>query len=37
MLGTGIATRRIHSGQTITVDGSAGVVEMINGMVQGRS
>jgi rifampicin phosphotransferase len=28
VLGTGVATRRIHSGQTITVDGSAGVVEL---------
>jgi phosphohistidine swiveling domain-containing protein len=26
VLGTGVATRRIHSGQTITVDGSAGTV-----------
>ena len=26
VLGTGIATRRIHSGQNITVDGSAGTV-----------
>ncbi len=26
VLGTGVATKRIHSGQTITVDGGAGVV-----------
>lgn len=26
VLGTGVATRRIHTGQTITVDGSAGTV-----------
>jgi pyruvate,water dikinase len=26
VLGTGVATRRIHSGQTITVDGNAGTV-----------
>jgi phosphohistidine swiveling domain-containing protein len=26
VLGTGVATRRIHSGQTLTVDGSAGLV-----------
>jgi pyruvate,water dikinase len=26
VLGTGVATRRIHSGQTLTVDGSQGVV-----------
>ena len=26
VLGTGVATRRIHSGEVITVDGSAGVV-----------
>ena len=31
VLGTGVATRRIHSGQTITVDGSEGVVTMVNG------
>jgi phosphohistidine swiveling domain-containing protein len=30
-LGTGIATRRITSGQTITVDGSAGLVVIENG------
>jgi phosphohistidine swiveling domain-containing protein len=28
VLGTGVATRRIQSGQTITVDGSAGVVTL---------
>ncbi|MBN2007165.1 MAG: phosphoenolpyruvate synthase [Anaerolineae bacterium] len=28
VLGTGSATRRIHTGQTITVDGSAGVVKL---------
>jgi pyruvate,water dikinase len=28
VLGTGVATRRIHSGQTITVDGSAGLVTL---------
>ena len=26
VLGTGVATQRIRSGQTITVDGSAGIV-----------
>jgi pyruvate,water dikinase len=31
VLGTGVATRRIHSGQTITVDGSAGVVTLAQG------
>ncbi len=31
VLGTGVATRRIHSGQTITVDGSAGVVALVEG------
>jgi pyruvate,water dikinase len=31
VLGTGIATRRIKSGQTITVDGSAGTVKLPNG------
>jgi rifampicin phosphotransferase len=30
VLGTGVATRRIHSGQTITVDGSAGVVTLVD-------
>ncbi len=29
VLGTGIATRRIHHGQRITVDGSAGVVTLL--------
>jgi phosphohistidine swiveling domain-containing protein len=28
VMGTGVATRRIHSGQTITVDGSAGIVTL---------
>ena len=28
VLGTGVATRRIQSGQMITVDGSAGVVNL---------
>jgi rifampicin phosphotransferase len=28
VLGTGVATRRIHSGQTITVDGGAGLVHL---------
>ena len=28
VLGTGVATRRIHSGQTISVDGSAGTVTL---------
>jgi pyruvate,water dikinase len=28
VLGTGVATRRIQSGQTITVDGGAGTVEL---------
>jgi pyruvate,water dikinase len=28
VMGTGIATRRIHTGQTITVDGSAGKVTL---------
>ncbi|MGD9405630.1 MAG: PEP/pyruvate-binding domain-containing protein [Anaerolineae bacterium] len=31
VLGTGVATRRIHSGQTITVDGSTGVVTLDQG------
>jgi phosphohistidine swiveling domain-containing protein len=29
VLGTGVATRRIHSGQRVTVDGSAGVVTLL--------
>jgi phosphoenolpyruvate-protein kinase (PTS system EI component) len=29
VLGTGAATRRIRSGQTITVDGGAGVVTLL--------
>jgi rifampicin phosphotransferase len=28
VMGTGVATKRIHSGQTITVDGSAGEVTL---------
>jgi phosphohistidine swiveling domain-containing protein len=28
VLGTGVATRRIQDGQTITVDGGAGVVRV---------
>jgi pyruvate,water dikinase len=31
VLGTGIATKSIHSGQTITVDGSSGTVTITNG------
>jgi phosphohistidine swiveling domain-containing protein len=31
VMGTGIATRRIHSGQTITVDGGAGTVTLLKG------
>jgi phosphoenolpyruvate synthase/pyruvate phosphate dikinase len=31
VLGTGIATRRIQSGQMITVDGSAGAVTLVEG------
>ena len=31
VMATGLATRRIHSGQLITVDGSAGVVVLSNG------
>ena len=30
VLGTGIATRRIRNGQTVTVDGSAGIVSLKN-------
>lgn len=30
VLGTGVATRRIRSGQCLTVDGSAGVVTLLN-------
>jgi pyruvate,water dikinase len=29
VLGTGVATRRIRNGQTITVDGSAGTVTIL--------
>ena len=28
VLGTGVATTHIHSGQVITVDGSAGIVKL---------
>jgi pyruvate,water dikinase len=28
VLGTGVATRRIHSGQVITVDGTTGLVTL---------
>ncbi len=35
VLGTGVASRRIHSGQTITVDGSAGLV-ILKGADGGR-
>jgi len=31
VMGTGVATRRIHSGQIITVDGGAGVVTLVEG------
>jgi pyruvate,water dikinase len=31
VLGTGVATRRIQSGQMIAVDGSAGVVTLVEG------
>jgi len=31
VLGTGVATRRIRSGQTVTVDGDAGVVILLGG------
>jgi phosphoenolpyruvate synthase/pyruvate phosphate dikinase len=31
VMGTGVATRRIHSGQTITVDGEAGTVTLFEG------
>lgn len=31
VLGTGVATKRIHSGQIITVDGAAGAVLLTNG------
>jgi phosphohistidine swiveling domain-containing protein len=31
VLGTGVATRRIQSGQMITVDGSAGVITLVEG------
>jgi len=31
VLGTGVATRRIHSGQVVTVDGSVGLVTLDEG------
>jgi pyruvate,water dikinase len=31
VLGTAVATRRIHSGQMIKVDGDAGVVTLLDG------
>jgi pyruvate,water dikinase len=31
VLGTGVATRRIHSGQMITVDGGEGAVTLLEG------
>jgi len=31
VLGTGVATKRIHSGQTVTVDGDAGTVTLLEG------
>ena len=31
VLGTGVATKRIHSGQTVTVDGGAGIVTLGEG------
>jgi pyruvate,water dikinase len=31
VLGTAVATRLIHSGQLITVDGDAGVVRLLDG------
>jgi len=30
VMGTGVATRRIHNGQTITADGSEGIVTILN-------
>jgi len=32
VMGTGVATRRIRSGQTIRVDGDAGTVTLLDGM-----
>jgi pyruvate,water dikinase len=37
VMGTGVATRRIHSGQVITVDGGAGVVLLSNGHERSNS
>jgi pyruvate,water dikinase len=31
VMGTGVATRRIQSGQTVRVDGDAGTVTLLNG------
>jgi len=31
VMGTGVATKRIQSGQTITVDGNAGTIKIHNG------
>ena len=31
VMGTGVATQRIHSGQRVTVDGDAGVVTLLGG------
>jgi phosphoenolpyruvate-protein kinase (PTS system EI component) len=35
VLGTGVATRRISSGQTIRVDGDAGTVRLLDGTEAG--
>jgi pyruvate,water dikinase len=37
VMATGLATRRIHSGQVITVDGGAGIVLLSNGHAEGNS
>mgnify|MGYP001323172493 CR=1 FL=1 len=37
VMATGIGTRRIHSGQMITVDGGAGLVMLSNGHAKGNS
>ena len=31
VMGTGVATRRIHPGQTVSVDGSLGTVTLLEG------
>ena len=36
VLGTAVATRRIHSGQLIRVDGDAGTVSLVDGTEQSR-